>query len=136
MMNENMAREVREARSAGIRTLNSLREAQKHLDSARGWGIFDMLGGGTISTLIKHSKMGDARRCIEQAQYDLDVFRKELSDVELPNVEVDGLLTFADFFFDGLLADFLVQQKINDARASIERACTQVEAILRQLPKV
>ena len=86
MMNENMAREVREARSAGIRTLNSLREAQKHLDSARGWGIFDMLGGGTISTLIKHSKMGDARRCIEQAQYDLDVFRKDLSDVELPNV--------------------------------------------------
>ena len=49
MTNENLAREVREARNAGIRALNSLRKAEQHLDSARGWGIFDILGGGTIT---------------------------------------------------------------------------------------
>ena len=136
MMNETMAREVREARAAGIRALNSLRKAQGYLDSARGWGILDMLGGGMISSLIKHSKLSDAQRCIDQAQYDLDAFRRELADVNLPYAEIDGFLTFADVFFDGFLADLMVQSRINDAREKLEDACQQVEDVLRQLPKV
>ena len=134
MMNEAMAREVREAKAAGIRALNSLRRAEKELDSARNWGIFDLLGGGMISSLVKHSKIGDAQRWVEQARDDLEDFCRELKDVRLPDVQIDGLLTFADFFFDGFLADFLVQQRINEARAQLDRACRQVEDILRQLP--
>lgn len=136
MMNESMAKEIREARAAGIRALNSLRRAQKHLDSARGWGIYDMLGGGMISSLIKHSKIGDAQQCVEQAQYDLQVFSRELADVHLPSVQIDNFLSFADLFLDGFLADFLVQRRINEARSQIESACRQVEDILRQLPTV
>lgn len=134
MMNVDMAREVREARAAGIRALNSLRRAEKALDSARGWGIMDMLGGGLISSLIKHSKVDDAQHYVEQAQYDLEDFCRELKDVNLPDVRIDGFLTFADFFFDGFLADFLVQQRINEARSQLDRACRQVEDVLRQLP--
>ncbi len=129
-----MAREVREARAAGIRALNSLRKAEKHLDSARTWGIFDLLGGGLITSLVKHSKLDDARSDIEQARYDLEDFCEELQDVDLPDVHIDELLTFADFFFDGFLADFMVQRRINEARDQLERASRQVEDILRQLP--
>ena len=136
MMNADRVREIREARAAGIRALNSLRKAQQNLNSARNWGIFDMLGGGMLSSLIKHSKIGDAQHCVEQAQYDLQAFCRELQDVDLPYVHIDGLLTFADFFFDGFLADFLVQRRINEARAQLERACRQVEDVLRQLPNV
>ncbi len=127
-------KEVREAREAGIRALNSLREAQKNLDSARTWGIVDMFGGGLISGLVKHSKIGDAQKCIEQAQYDLEAFRRELQDLDLPYVQLDDFMAFADFFFDGFLADFMVQRRINENRAKLEQACAQVEAILRQLP--
>ena len=133
MMNADMEREVREARAAGIRALNSMRRAQKALDTARGWGIMDMLGGGMISSLIKHSKVSDAQHYVEQARYDLDDFCNELRDVNLPDVNIDGFLSFADFFFDGFLADFLVQRRINEARAQLERACRQVEDILREL---
>ncbi len=136
MMNESMAREIREARQAGIRAHNSLRQARKRLDSARGWGIYDMLGGGLISSLIKHSKISDAREDVDRARRDLEAFSRELRDVDLPEVNIDGFLTFADFFFDGLLADLLVQKRINDARAQIDRACMQVEDILRRLPNV
>lgn len=129
-----MAREVREARAAGIRALNSLRKAEKHLDSARTWGIFDLLGGGLITSLVKHSKLDDARSDIEQARYDLEDFCEEMQDVDLPDVHIDELLTFADFFFDGFLADFMVQRRINEARDQLERASRQVEDILRQLP--
>ena len=136
MMNESMAREVREARTAGIQALNSLRRARQHLDSARSWGILDLFGGGLISSLVKHAKVDDAQRCIEQAQMDLDVFRRELADVHVPDVKIDGFLTFADFFFDGFLADFLVQRRINEARARLDDACSRVEDVLRQLPEV
>ena len=133
MNNVNLAKEVQEARYAGLRALDSLRAAQKALESARGWGIFDILGGGTISTLVKHSKLDRAREHIENAQYALKKFRRELADVNLPDVRIDGLLTFADFFFDGFFADLLVQQRINEARRQIERTCRQVEDILRRL---
>ncbi|MBR1566287.1 MAG: hypothetical protein IJ649_05945 [Oscillospiraceae bacterium] len=133
-MSKNMSQEVREAREAGIRALNSLRRAQKHLDSARGWGIYDILGGGMISSLIKHSKLGDAQRCIEEAQADLDAFRRELADVDLPWVQVSDFMSFADCFFDNFLADFMVQHRINEARRQLEEACHRVEDALRRLP--
>ena len=108
--------------------------ARRALDSARGWGVFDMLGGGMLSTLVKHSKLDDARHYLDQAEYDLDVFRRELADVRLPDVQIEGFLTFADIFFDGLLADLLVQRRINDARRRIDEASRRVEDILRRLP--
>ena len=135
MMNTAMANEVREARAAGIQALNSLRRAQRHLDSARSWGLLDLFGGGLVSSLLKHSKIDDARRCIDEAQYDLDVFRRELADVHLPDIKIDEFLSFADFFFDGFLADFMVQRRINEARARLEIACRRVEDVLRQLPE-
>lgn len=135
MMDANTILQVREARAAGIRALNSLRAAQKHLDSARNWGVLDLIGGGLISSLVKHAKVDDAQRYIEKAQCDLDDFRDELRDVNLPDVQIDGFMLFADFFFDGLLADLLVQRRINEARARLQSACLRVEEILRQLPE-
>lgn len=134
MMNKETVREVAEARAAGLRALDSLEKAEKALDSARGWGIFDMLGGGLISTLAKHSRISSAREYVEQAEYDLRAFSRELQDVRLPNVKLDGFLTFADFFFDGFWADLLVQQRINDARRRIGLAREAVEDALRRLP--
>ena len=61
-------KEKREAMEAGNRALHSLREAQANLDSARNWGLWDMFGGGTITSLIKSSKMDRARQSIEEAQ--------------------------------------------------------------------
>ena len=134
MMNEKTRQEVREVREAGLNALDSLEKARKALDSARGWGVFDMLGGGMISSLIKHSKLGDAQRCIEQAQANLDEFRQELMDVDLPWVQADNFLSFADCFFDNFLADFMVQQRINEARRQLEEVCLRVEDALRRLP--
>lgn len=134
MTEKNMRGEVREARAAGIQALNSLRRAQDYLNRARTWGVLDMFGGGLITSVIKHSRIGDAQHCIEQASNDLERFRRELADVDLPFVQINGFLSFADCFFDSFLADFLVQHKINENRARLEEACGQIEAILRLLP--
>ena len=66
----------------------------------------------------------------------MGIFQKELRDVEaIQNLQIDigGFLTFADFFFDGLIADWLVQSKIKNARKQVADAIAQVEWILGSL---
>ena len=128
--------EINEAYAAGERALESLYAAQDYLRSAGNWGIFDMLGGGFISTMAKRSKMRDANACMEQAQYDLQRFQQELRDVtSIPGLylEMDDLLGFADYFFDGLLADLLVQSRIREAQAKVDAAIEQVHLALARL---
>ena len=49
------------------------------------------------------------------------------------HVEVEGFLKFADFFFDGIVADYLVQSKIENAKKQLNDAVYQVESILMDL---
>jgi hypothetical protein len=37
---------------------------------ARSFGVWDLLGGGFISSMMKHSKMDEAQRCMERAGND------------------------------------------------------------------
>jgi len=136
MTNEIMIREMKEAIEAGERALSSLRMAQNQLNGARNWGIFDMFGGGLFSSMIKHLKMNDASRCMEDAKRNLQIFQRELKDVNVPmnlRMEVGSFLSFADFFFDGFVADYLVQSKIAEAREQVDDAICMVENILRNL---
>ena len=135
-MTYDIIREKREAIEAGERALRSLRQAKSDLNSARGWGIYDLLGGGMISTLIKHSRMNNAEKNISDAKWELQRFARELDDVEdVTGVDfgIGDLATFADFFFDGMLADFYVQTKINNARAQVDEAIRRVEYVILKL---
>ncbi len=135
-MTYDIVKEKREAIEAGERALRSLRQAKSDLNSARGWGIYDLLGGGMISTLIKHSRMNNAEKSISDAKWELQRFARELDDVEdVTGVDfgIGDLATFADFFFDGMLADFYVQTKINNARAQVDEAIRRVEYVILKL---
>lgn len=135
-MDETLKKDMQEAINAGERALYSLRKAQDCLKSAKNWGLWDMFGGGFISSMIKHSKMNDASSYIEDARNDLRVFQRELRDVNT-NLEIGlnigDFLTFADFFFDGIIADYMVQSKINNARNQVDEAIERVESLLVKL---
>lgn len=136
MNNEIMRREMKEAMDAGERALATLKSAQEKLNSASNWGVFDMFGGGLFSTIMKRSKMSDAQNLMETAKMDLKLFQKELKDVNIPldlRIEVGSFLSFADFFFDGFVADYLVQSKISEAKEQVSDAIFRVEQILREL---
>lgn len=131
-----LEKEKREAIAAGHRALNSLRAAQNDLDSAKNWGLWDMFGGGFFSTMIKRSKMDAAKGNMEQAKYDLQIFSRELRDVSVSynlEMETGDFLSFADWFFDGFIVDWMVQERIGKARSQVAEAIWQVENILRQL---
>lgn len=138
MSNEIMRREMKEALDAGERALSSLRKAQEKLNSAGNWGLFDMFGGGLFSTIMKRSKMNDAQQLMEAAKSDLKRFQRELKDVNIPldlRMEVGSFLSFADFFFDGFVADYLVQSKISEAKEQVSDAIIRVEQILNELKR-
>ena len=96
---------------------------------------YDLLGGGFFSTLIKHSKIDNAKTCIERAKYDLQRFNDELKDVSYNlDIDIGGFLTFFDIM-DSFFADLLVQSKIADASRKIEEAIDRVQEILRSLQR-
>ena len=131
-----LEKEKREAIAAGQRALNSLRAAQNDLDSAKNWGLWDMFGGSFFSTMIKRSKMDAAKGNMEQAKYDLQIFSRELRDVSVSynlEMETGDFLSFADWFFDGFIVDWMVQERIGKARSQVAEAIWQVENILRRL---
>ena len=136
MEHSDYRREIDEAILAGQRARNSLLQAKDYLKSAGNWGILDMFGGGFVTTYIKRSKMSDAEHLVQQARGDLQQFQKELMDVETIaefHVDTGNFLTFADYFLDGFLTDWLVQTKIQEAKRQVDDAIEKVEYILRQL---
>ena len=135
----NNYREIQEAVAAGERALDSLRAAEKSLNSAGGWGLLDMFGGGMFSTMIKQSKINDARGELEAARYALRSFEKELQDVSRAvdlRIDIGSFLSFADFFFDNFFVDWMVQSKIDQAKSQVSQAIRQVEGILTELRRM
>ena len=80
--------------------------------------------------------MEEANRFIDEARISLWKFQEELDDVQLPlelKVEVGSFLSFADYFFDGVVADFMVQSKISDAKLQVSDTINRVQYILNKL---
>ena len=76
------------------------------------------------------------RQYIEAANHDLKIFQRELNDVNMNfnlQIDVSDLLTVFDFFFDGFIADVMVQSKLNKAKDAIDRAIPQVQSALNRL---
>ena len=133
---KNALKEIREAISAGRSVISSLEKAMSSLNSAEGWGVWDMLGGGLISDLAKHSHIDNAKYEAEQAQILLRRFRAELADIRIRediHIETGGFAKFADFFFDGLIADWFMQSKIKNSHESVSQARSQVQSVMNKL---
>ena len=68
---ESQERELGEASAAGQSALATADEILESLSSAEGWGTWDLIGGGLIADLAKHSKLDEAQAAVEylQSQY-------------------------------------------------------------------
>jgi hypothetical protein len=129
-------RELKEAIEAGKAVLAGLDSVVGFLKSARNWGTFDMLGGGLIATAVKHSRIDRARESVHHVQQLLRVFQRELADIDSRtdiDLDIGSFLTFADYFFDGLIVDWVVQSKIGRSLDSAVQAAERVGGIVQQL---
>lgn len=129
--------ELDEAIGAGNAAMEQIRNIENSLSSAESWGTWDLMGGGMISDIAKHSRLDEAQAGAERLQILLSRFRTELADVyisaEMGAVNIDGFLRFADYFFDGLIADWSVLSRIQQSQDSVYQVKQQVQSALWKL---
>ena len=121
---ENIERkEIREAIICCDRVLDQIFIAKGELKGAKNWGIFDMLGGGFLTGMVKHSKMRQAQSAMTDITSELKVLQRELHDVSdtmeirMKNTDLDMVL---DLFFDNIFTDWNTQSKIGAALKDLE----------------
>jgi DNA repair exonuclease SbcCD ATPase subunit len=132
-------REITEAIAAGKDVIAGLEQVSESLESAGNWGLWDMFGGGLLSTAIKHSRIDEARSGVDAIQAKMSQFKRELSDVQKHvdlQIDIDGFAYFADFFFDGLIADWVVQSRIEDSLRQSKQAKEQIAQTVRELEEL
>ena len=133
-------KELQEAIAAGDEVIAGLDGVIAAFKSAGNWGIVDLIGGGIIITAVKHSKIDKAKAGIHEVQSRLGRFRRELADLrtrpDVPlSVEISSFEKFADYLFDGLIFDWIVQSKINkslDAAVEMRAKMVSIVADLRR----
>ncbi|MBQ2866007.1 MAG: hypothetical protein IJE90_05770 [Clostridia bacterium] len=129
-------KELCEAIFAGNSALSTAKSVLNSLDSAESWGTWDLWGGGLLADIEKHSHLDEAQGAIEQLQSQLRCFKTELADVTIHadmQVNVDGFLRFADWFFDGLFADWAVMDRISRSQSQVLSTKSQIESVLSRL---
>ena len=136
MIDEKLLTEINEAIEAGRDAQMRLHRIQETLRSAKGWGIYDLLGGGLISGMMKRIRMEKAQQQIEELRGSLERFNSELKDVQVQcsaSAELSEWLNITDLVFDDPLSDWLSLSKNKDAKAEIDRTEKEVTALLAQL---
>ncbi len=126
-------RELQEAIHAGEQALAGVEEMIDNLRDARNWGTWDLIGGGLISTAVKHSKIDEARNTAHAVQRLLRQFQRELIDVqtvEKMEIDIGSFATFADYFFDNLITDWIVQSRIEKSLDGTRQVAGQIRFVL------
>ena len=136
MTDEKLLTKINEAIEAGQDAQMRLRQIQVTLRSAKGWGIYDLLGGGLISGMMKRIRMEKAQQQIEELRGSLERFNRELKDVQVQcsaSAELSAWLNITDLVLDDPLSDWLSLSEIKDAKAEIDRTEKEVTALLARL---
>ena len=135
---KHLKREIKEALHVGEQAIVVLQEMEGYLKNARNWGRWDMMGGKGMSTYVKHTNIDRARARLHKAQNLLVRFEEELRDVYNPRqlnltLNLDSFTRFIDIFFDNLISDWIVQQRIRNALANIIAVRDRVSRLLGTL---
>ncbi|MBQ7840817.1 MAG: hypothetical protein IJ390_10100 [Lachnospiraceae bacterium] len=51
-------------------------------------------------------------------------------------MSIDGFLRFADYFFDGLFADWAVLERIGESKSQVQKTKSQIEDVLNRLKEL
>lgn len=133
-------KEILEAISAGRSARITAERILSKLQTADNWNTWDLFGGdGIITHMAKYSNLDDAQGLVYQLQGDLRRFRTELADIRITTdaqVSVEGFLRFADYFFDGLFADWAVGNRISQAQGSVSKTKRQIEQTVSELERL
>ena len=129
-------KELGEAITAGNQALDTARYISDELDSAKDLSTLDIFTDSFLVDMAKHSRLDDAQWQMQNLQVQLRRFKTELADVKISaemSISIDGFLRFADYFFDGLISDWMVRDRIEQSRVQITDTITKISSVLNRL---
>lgn len=131
-------REIEEAIQAGNKCANTIKEIIKELKAAQHWGKWDMYGNdGRRAGHMKHTAIDRAKNLANIANHELHKFSKELADTgeysDGFQITMDYFSSFMDVFFDNLITDWIMQQKIVNSLNMMHSNLDKVQRILISL---
>lgn len=128
--------EIDEAIKAGEEALKAIENTINELEKSEGWGVSDILGGGFLTTSVKYSHVDEAGRYAEEAQRTLGRFKREMSDITMitgTEIAIGTFENFADYFFDGLIFDWVVQSEIGKSLDAVKNTKNQTDKAMSKL---
>ena len=132
-------KELLDVETVGTKCIKSLNDMVQYLKQAKQWGNWDMMGGNR-SRQAGYSKMAaidKAKNISVWVKHELMNLNKELKDVGHQNGEfqlnMDNFNSFTDIFFDNLITDWVVQQKISNTLSNTVSVRDRVVLILKSI---
>ena len=116
--------QINQAIKAADQALFSLKSCQLHLKSADHWNL--------LMTFGQHKQLNAAKEDLSSAHQALKSLSIELDHIDV-SLKEQGVLIFADYAFDGLISDILVQSHIGRSRKQISQVIRQVKKTKDQL---
>lgn len=133
------SKEVSEALSAVKAASDALLDVRELLARAGGWSSVDLwLGGGLITSFVKHDRLDEAADRMVQAQHALLRLRSELADVAVGggaglSLGVSPSLKAFDIWFDNIISDWMVSNRIRATDDAVQNTMHRLATIRRQL---
>ena len=128
--------QINQALSLTDQLIGCLDDAERQLSSARNWGFLDVLGGGLLVDLIKHSKLRNAQTTMEHVNSIMQQLQQVLGSISIPGdyrMEIGGFATFADFFFDSGIVDIYMTAKIMNSLTEVKKLKERAYELKRRL---
>jgi len=123
-------KEIKEAFDASEDALKHINKSIELLREARGWGEFDIIGGGGLTSLAKREAMKAASIKMKATKEAVENFKSQIKDVEkFESLNLNESSVLLDVFFDNVFTDFSVQSKINKALDKCREARREIESI-------
>lgn len=129
--------EIKEAIDEAINCDFTVNSALKYLNDASGLAIWDILGGGAVTSIMKHDAVNSAKKEIERLGYAITKLEKELSDINMINISENfnniESSYLVDVFFDNIFTDISVSNKIDSSLGSVRNVKNKLDRCKEEL---
>ncbi|MET8837051.1 hypothetical protein ABZV78_24480 [Micromonospora sp. NPDC004540] len=131
-------RELTEAVGAARNAEGALHHLRELLSRAADWSTYDVMGGGLVTSMVKHDILDEAADASARVDRALAALRTELADLPGPAPdpsarEVGELTRFTDIWMDNLLTDLVVLRRVERSLDESSRSQGEVAALRRVL---
>lgn len=133
-----LRKELAEAIEAGSVSLNLIDQTIHHLQRVHNWGSFNAPRGGhgRMYRMQQRDAIDRARNLSYQVRHHLQLFDRELRDIGYRlsgGIDTSQFTNFSDFFFNNIITDWIMRQKLTAALGSVSQTKNEVSHILSEL---